>query len=294
MGARTRAQKRSRAPAAGWMAAWTRRAAALALLTLGSSVTLACDGGPDADTPAERELVVFAASSLREVFGALGQAFTRSHPGVRVTFNFAGSQELRTQLELGASADVFASADEQQMETLARAGQVETPVLFARNELVLIVSTEARGLVTELAQLPNAARVVIGAPEVPVGRYTLELLDRAEGSLGPGFRARVLERVVSRELNVRQVLHKVSLGEAQAGLVYRTDALTAGGRVHLVSLTPELRVQARYPIARVSRGAQPELGRAFVALVRSSEGQRVLSAAGFLAEAGPDLPTEAP
>jgi molybdate transport system substrate-binding protein len=230
----------------------------------------------------ETELVVFAASSLREAFTTLGQAFEQAHPEATISFNFAGSQELRTQLEHGASADVFASADEEHTNELERARLVGKPIVFARNEPVIVVAREQAGTVLGLADLPKAERIVVGVPEVPIGRYTLQILDRAATSLGPDFRARVEAKVVSRELNVRQVLAKVALGEAQAGIVYRTDASAAAEKLSVVALPPELNVVARYPIAAVSAAPHPELAQAWIAFVVSPDGQRSLVRTGFL------------
>jgi molybdate transport system substrate-binding protein len=227
------------------------------------------------------ELVVFAASSLRDPFSALGAELERAYAGARVSFSFAGSQELRTQLEHGAPADVFASADLRHMDELVRAGRVAVPVVFTRNEPVLIVSTEAAGRVRSLVDLPRAERIVLGASEVPIGRYTLQILDRAGAALGADFRARVEAKVVSRELNVKQVLTKVRLGEADAGLVYRTDALTSP-ELTVLTLPNDVAVIAEYPIAVVASTAHPALARAFVARVLSDAGQRTLQRAGFL------------
>jgi molybdate transport system substrate-binding protein len=124
----------------------------------------------------------------------------------------------------------------------------------------------------------------VGAPEVPIGRYTHELLEQAAaGALGADFRKQVEGHIVSRELNVRQVLAKVTLGEAQAGVVYRTDAKAAAGKVGVVSIPPEVNVIAEYPIAAIAGGPHPQLARAWVAYVMSAEGQRLLRDAGFLA-----------
>jgi molybdate transport system substrate-binding protein len=239
------------------------------------------DARPPAPPALAGELVVFAAASLRDPFSALGVELERAYPGARVAFSFAGSQELRTQLEHGAPADVFASADLRHMEELVRAGRASAPVVFARNEPVLIVSKEASGRVRSLADLPRAARIVIGAAEVPIGRYTQQILDRASASLGEGFRARVEAKVVSRELNVKQVLTKVRLGEAEAGLVYRTDALTAP-ELTVVTVPTDVAVIAEHPIAIVAAAPHPALARAFVELVLSALGQRTLQQAGFL------------
>lgn len=124
-------------------------------------------------------------------------------------------------------------------------------------------------------------RLVIGTPEVPIGTYTLQILQKAKSELGPDFPARVQARVVSRELNVRQVLTKVMLGEADAGIVYRTDARSAGDKVRTVEIPVELNVLAEYPIATVTRAPHPELARAWVALVTGPAGQTALKDASF-------------
>jgi molybdate transport system substrate-binding protein len=234
----------------------------------------------------EDRLVVFAASSLREAFTAIGQDFERAHPGVQISFNFAGTQELRTQLEQGAAVDVFASADQRHMGELVQAGQVVAPQVFARNEPVIVVAKESAEKIKTLADLPAAARIVVGTPEVPIGRYTLQILDRAGVTLGADFRARVEAKVVSRELNVRQVLAKVTLGEADAGFVYRTDARSAKEPPAIVTIPADVNVLAEYPIAVVAGAAHPTLAKAWLDQVLSEGGQRVLAGAGFLPPAG--------
>ncbi len=265
------------------------RNALLRVMTLAPLLLLAVMGckRPEPDAPVKEDrLVIFAAASLRDAFTAMGEEFKRTHPGVELTFNFGGTQELRTQLEHGAAVDVFASADQRHMDELVRASRVQGPAVFARNELVLIVSRESAATLRGLGDLPSAERIVIGVPEVPIGRYTLQLLERASAAFGPDFRSRVEAKVVSRELNVRQVLAKVSLGEAQAGFVYRTDALPARERVGIVTLPPELNVIAEYPIGIVKGAAHPVLARAWIDFVMSAEGQRLLGRAGFLAPSG--------
>jgi molybdate transport system substrate-binding protein len=248
-----------------------------------SFVPFACGPAEPRGPTSERELVVFAAASLRDVFTTLQGHFTRAHPGVELTFNFAGTQELRTQLEQGARADVFASADHLHMAELVAASLATSPVIFARNEPVMVVAKEAATTIRGLADLPTAPRIVIGTPEVPIGRYTLSLLDRASLSWGADFRAQVEARVASRELNVRQVLNKVRLGEAQAGVVYKSDAEAARGQVEVVTIPPDINVVAEYPIAVLAGAAHPKLARAWLSLVLSADGQRVLGDAGFLA-----------
>jgi molybdate transport system substrate-binding protein len=252
---------------------------------------LACKGseappsGAAADVARETELVVFAATSLRDPFTRLGESWKSAHPGVALTFNFAGTQELRTQLQQGAAADVFASADQRHMDELVKAGHASTPVLFARNEPVILVAKEAAESLRALGDLRRAKRLVIGAAAVPIGRYTLQVLDNAAGSFGAAFRTEVESKVVSRELNVRQVLNKVKLGEADAGFVYRTDALSAP-ELTVISIPPELNVIAEYPIAAVTSAKHVKLAQAFVELVLSQEGRSALEHAGFLAPDG--------
>lgn len=241
-------------------------------------------GGSKAGEPTK--LVVFAASSLQDAFGKISEDFAREHPGVHVAFNFAGTQELRTQVEHGAKADVFASADQRHMEALVAGGKVAHPVVFARNEPVIVVAEDRVEKIRGLADLASANRLVFGVPDVPIGRYTTQILDRASTKLGPDFRSRVESKVVSREMNVRQVLVKVTLGEAEAAIVYRTDARAAGGRLSVVPIPLDINVIAEYPIGVVTDAPHPELARAWVDHVLSAKGQARLRDAGFIAPGG--------
>ena len=227
------------------------------------------------------QLTVFAASSLRDAFQDLGRNLEQQHPGTSVSFNFAGSQELRTQVEHGARADVLASADPRTLRALAGAGLSLEPQVFARNEPVIVVPVGNPAGIDALADLPRARRLVVGAPEVPIGEYTVRILEAASRRYGPAFGAAVESRVASRELNVRQVLAKVALGEADAAIVYRTDAMASRGAVEVISIPPELNVVAEYPIAVLRGAPQAGLARAFVELVLSSAGRAVLARHGF-------------
>jgi molybdate transport system substrate-binding protein len=251
----------------------------LMLFVLDTGAALA--SAPDATGTSGTTLTVFAAASLRDVFGTLGATFEREHPGSKVQFNFAGSQELRTQIEHGAPADVFASADTKHMDLAHKAGLVDAPAVFASNAPVIVVPAGNPAKVQSLGDLATVKRLVIGAPEVPIGAYTLQILDKARSRHGADFPVRVQARVVSRELNVRQVLTKVTLGEADAGIVYRTDARSAGDKVRIVEIPTDLNVVAEYPIATVARGPQRELARAWMTLVTGPVGQTALQDAGF-------------
>jgi molybdate transport system substrate-binding protein len=257
------------------------RALLSALMVFVLDAVPAIAAAPDPEPGGGKTLTIFAAASLRDVFGALGTTFEREHPGVKTQFNFAGSQELRTQIEQGAPADVFASADDRHMDAAHRAGLVDAPKPFATNAPVIVVPADNPGKVKSLADLATVKRLVIGAPQVPIGAYTLRILDKAKAQYGADFPARVQAHVVSRDLNVRQVLTKVTLGEADAGIVYRTDARSAGDKVKVIEIPAELNVLAEYPIATVTKAPHPDLAQAWVTLVTGPAGHAALKDAGF-------------
>lgn len=225
-------------------------------------------------------LTVFAAASLREVFEELA-ALYEARSGQPVRLSFAGSQELRTQIEQGARPALFASADGRQMEQLRSQGLIEPPHVFASNGLALAVSEKLQAPLHDLADLPMATRIVLGVPEVPIGAYSEQLLDRAEQRYGPGFRQAVASKVVSRELNVRQLLAKVALGEADAGLVYQSDLKPPPPGVRAVAIEPALQVKASYYLASVKGGASPQELATWMAVLRSPEGQSALAQRGL-------------
>jgi molybdate transport system substrate-binding protein len=246
---------------------------------LGSeALSRAADRGPSKT----QELVIFEAASLKDVFARLAQRFEKEHPGSKVVTNAAGSQELRTQIEHGAAADLFASADRKHMDALAAQGLVVSPSVFTCNEPVVVVRPALAATIKTLADLPRAERIVIGTPEVPIGSYTLQILQKATAKYGADFGARVQAKVASRELNVRQVLAKVVLGEADAGVVYRSDAMAAAGKVQVLAIPPELNVMAEYPIAVLKSAPNPALARQWLDLVKSAAGVAALREAGFL------------
>jgi molybdate transport system substrate-binding protein len=255
-----------------------RRLALFVLASLASGTVWAAGGGTDVT---QRAVLIFAAASMREACTELERPFEAANPGVRLRFNFAGSQELRTQLEQGAPADVFISADLKQMEGAAKAGLVGPQQLLVTNKPVLIVPKANPAGLKRFMDLPNVKRLVIGTPEVPIGHYTLLLLDKATANLGNDFRARVEARVVSRELNVKQVLAKVVLGEADAGIVYASDASGAEGQVLVVPIPVEFNVVAQYPMAVVKRAPHPEVASAYVRYLASPEAQAVFARYGF-------------
>ena len=232
---------------------------------------------------------MFAAASLTEAFQAAGRVFEARHPGVKVTFNFAGSQQLRAQLAQGAQADVFASANLQEMDAARQQGLVgDDSAVFATNRLVVIVPRDNPGNIQTLQDLARPGlKVVVAEASVPAGQYTLQMLgnmsaDR-QGPFGPDFEAKVLKNVVSKENNVRQVVAKVQLGEADAGVVYLTDVTPAAAPALKSIAIPDAYNQvAHYAIAVLQATPRRALARQFVDFVLAADGgQQILQQSGF-------------
>jgi molybdate transport system substrate-binding protein len=256
--------------------------------------------GAAAETPAPAEeeaatsaaptgdLTVFAAASLTDAFNEIAQGFGAAYPGSNISYNFAGSQQLAQQLGQGAPADVFASANNAQMGVAIEAGRVisGTQQPFVRNRLVVIVPGDNPGGVTTLQDLAKPdLKIVLAAPEVPVGGYSLQFLEKASASpdYTESFSESVIANVVSYEENVRAVLSKVQLGEADAGIVYTSDVTPdAAAEVTGIEIPDELNVIASYPIAPIADTANPELAQAFIDYVSGPEGQTVLAKYGFI------------
>lgn len=259
-----------------------RMKAAASLLFALALLLGACAKAPAA-TPS-RALVVFAAASLAEAFDQIGPAFEAANPGVTLKFNFSGSQTLRAQIEQGAQADVFASANAREMETLAAGGFIaeDGAHIFLTNQMVVIMPAGNPNGLARLADLgAPGMKIVLASPDVPAGDYSLQLLDRLEVVLGAGYKAGVLANVVSYENDVKQVVAKVRLGEADAGIVYRSDAVAAPG-LETLTIPPETNIIARYQLAALAQSKNPDLARAFVNYLFSPAGQAALSQAGFL------------
>jgi len=240
---------------------------------------------PSAQAPGEPStLTVFAAASLTDVFERIGETFEEAHPETEVVFNFAASSALRTQMEEGAAADVAAFASEKDMQALAESGLVDGDAVrvFAGNDLVVVVHPDSAAVAGTLADLAHpGVKVVIAAEGVPAGDYARQVLENLSSTLGASFGSEVLANVVSEEDNVRQVLAKVQLGEADAGWVYRSDAWSAP-ELRVLEIPEEANVRARYPIAILSGAPQPDAAIQFVELVLSADGQRVIEKGGFL------------
>jgi molybdate transport system substrate-binding protein len=242
---------------------------------------------PTQSPQATKTLTVFAAASLTESFTEIGKQFEAANPGVKVMFNFAGSQQLRAQLEQGAKADVFASANTKEMtaaidNTLVVSGTLRT---FVTNRLAVILPTSNPGKITSLADLARPGlKLDLADPSVPAGQYALDMLTKMgqDAFFGATFKDKVVANVVSREDNVKSVIAKVRLGEADAGIVYTTD-ITPDAAKDLTTLdVPDrFNVIAAYPIAPLKDAPEPKLASQFVEWVLSPKGQTVLTQYGF-------------
>lgn len=224
-------------------------------------------------SPQHQEITVFAAASLQPTFSELGSQFEKDYPGTKVTFNFAGSADLVTQLKHGAPADVFASADTANMTAAVDAGLTAgEPVNFASNTLTIVTPPGNALNITTFADLADpGTQVVVCAPQVPCGAAT-EKLEQATG---------VRLTPVSEESAVIDVLGKITSGQADAGLVYITDASRAGSRVESIPVPESSSAVNTYPIAVLAESANPSSAHKFVELVTDPRGQTALTAAGF-------------
>lgn len=237
-----------------------------------TALVSACSGSPS-PAAATGAITVFAASSLKSVFARIAEQFEKSHPGTRVSFNFAGSSDLVTQLTQGAPADVFASADEKNMGKALDAGLVTgDPAKFATNTLTIVTRPGNPKGIASLQDLTRPATlVVVCAPQVPCGSATEKAEKAADVMLTP----------VSEESAVADVLGKVVSGQADAGLVYVTDARSAGDKVAAVSFPEAGQAVNTYPIAVLNQSRNPDVARMFVDLVTGPEGRQELTEAGF-------------
>ncbi len=231
------------------------------------------------------DLTVFAAASLTDAFGEIKSDLEAEHPGLTITYNFGGSQALVTQLGEGAESDVFASANIAQMTVAQEKDLISgEPVNFVRNELVIVTPADNPAGIDSPDDLGTSGlRLVLAQAEVPVGRYSREAvcgMGQDTAMFGDDFVNRVATNVVSEEEDVREVLAKVELGEADAGIVYVSDAFVSGDQVTRVEIPADFNIVATYPIATVT-GGDAALGDAFISYALSDEGQATLSDFGF-------------
>jgi molybdate transport system substrate-binding protein len=228
-------------------------------------------------------LTVLAASSLTDAFGELATTFQEQNPGTKVTTNFGGSSELLTQIEQGAPADVFASADEAKMGTAVQDDLVNEPQTFARNRPVIIVLKDNPAGIHGLQDLTKSGtKLVLAQDEVPIAEYAKKILANANSEYGGDFEQQVMNNIVSREANVRTSANRVSLGEADATFIYITD-VTADieDQVEVIEIPEDLNIIATYPIASLKEASNPELAQKWIDLILSDEGQSLLQDYGF-------------
>lgn len=245
-----------------------------------ASIALAACGEDDDRAPTgasavEGTVTVFAAASLTAAFTEIGDAFMTEYPEAEVVFNFAASSELVTQIGEGAPADVFASADQNNMTKLTDAdGNASEPEVFARNLLQIIVGPGNPTGITGVADLANEDLIVVTcAPEVPCGKYAAEIFANAGVTVTPK----------SLEENVKAVVSKVTLGEADAGIVYRTDVIAAGADAVGVEIPEDVNVVAEYPVVVTKDAPNADGAQAFIDVVLSEQGRTILDSYGFLA-----------
>ena len=221
------------------------------------------------------DVTVFAAASLTAAYTEIGDAFMAEHPDANVTFDFGASSDLVNQIDEGAPADVFASADQANMTKLIDAGaNAGEPVVFATNVLQIIVEPENPKGITGVADLSRSDIVYVTcAPEVPIGKYSAQVLAAAGVTVTPA----------SLEENVKGIVTKVTLGEADAGIVYKTDVIAAGDKAQGIDIPDAINVTASYPVVVTKPARNADAAQAFVDFVVGEQGQKILRSDGFKA-----------
>jgi len=255
-------------------------AAVVALIAgCGSSVA----GSGSSASPGPTRLTVFAAASLNKAFPQVATAFQKANPNVSFTFNFAGTDTLTTQIEQGAPADVFAGASTKYGDELSGKGLIDTPQVFATNRLVLVVPAGNPAHITSLGDLTRpGVKLVVGDASVPIGTYTRQVLGNLDSVYGSSYSTKVLKNVVSEALDVTSILTSVSLGEADAGFVYVTDAKSSGGKVKSIDLPAAAQAVASYPIAVVKASNTAAAAQQFTSFVMGPQAQAILRSYGFM------------
>jgi len=234
------------------------------------------------------KLTVFAGAGLSGAFNETAAAFSANHTGVNVTFNYAGSDTLATQLTRGAYADIFASADMNHMNVVKNAGLMNNSsiIVFAESNLAIVVPTANRANITNLSDLAKpGTKLVIGEDALPVGEYAQQMLNRTadNSAYGPSFRTAVLANVVSKETMVNNIVAKVALGEADAGIVHNSEVPAAYQRmVKIIPIPGTVNVLARFPIGVLSGSHNSQLAQSFINYVTSPAGQAILQKYGFV------------
>ena len=250
----------------------------LLLLALAVLMTAGCGSGSGSSgggsSPASGgKLVVFAASSLIDAFPRIATSYRQQHPGWKVDFEFLGSDQLAAQIEQGDVADVFAAASTKYAEQLQGENLLGKTTSFATNALVLATPADNPAGITSVSDIGNA-KLVVGDPSVPIGAYTLTVLDNL------GVKPSSLN-IVSQEAKVTDIVTKLELGEADAGFIYTSDAMTAGDKLKTFQLPDSAQATAIYPIGIVTGSKNPKAAQQWIDLVMNPQGQQVLEGDGF-------------
>jgi len=233
-----------------------------------------------------KELTVFTAASLTGAFGEIGQMY-KNQTNIEVAFNFDGSQALRTQIENGAYADVFVSANKKQMNAVKNSGLMNNSsiTIFTKNKLSLIVPKGNPAKISNLSDLAKPGlKIVIGTKDVPVGDYALQIISKLgnDSAYGPDFKTKVLANVISQETNVNYVVTKVALGEADVGFAYVSDVTEElASKVDKIDIPDEYNIIAEYPLGILLESKYPAESQEFMNLVMSDEGKAAMEKYGF-------------
>lgn len=242
-------------------------------------------GAESGSGPKEAEtLTVLAASSLTDAFGELAETFEKENPGVKVKTSYESSSTLLAQIQQGAPADVFASADTAKMQTAVKDGLVSgEPRIFVKNREVVMTPKDNPAGIERFRDIAKpGVKLVLAEDEVPAAEYAKEILDKADEEYGGGFEKAVMSNIVSREADVRASVNRVALGEADATFGYASDYTPdVRDKVQKVEIPANLNIVAMYPIAALKDSKEPELAQKWLDLVTSEKGQRVLEKWGF-------------
>ena len=239
---------------------------------------------PSTSVPILYTLNIFADSSLADLFTDLGGVFEASNPGVAVSFNFDSSQVLQKQIQEGASADLFASADALDMNALITSGLVDEAAaqIILSNDLVVILPLNNPAGIESLEDLAKpGVRLIVGSEESPIGRNSLLLLDRMDDAFGAGFKDQALKNVTANEDNVKLLVSQIELGEGDAGIVYSSDAFVSS-QLSIIDVPLDLNVAVDYSLAPLTKSANADLALKFIELILSGQGQEIIQRWGFL------------
>ncbi|MDE4542132.1 molybdate ABC transporter substrate-binding protein [Thermoanaerobacterium sp. R66] len=234
----------------------------------------------NANESGNKSLTVFVAASLKDSMNTVAKQFERLNPGVKIILNSAGSQTLKTQIEQGAYADIFISADERNMTPLYSEKLVEKPKTLLYNELTVIAYKDSS--VNNFMDIKNSGvKLALADESVPAGKYALDMLSKIDADY-KGFKEATLKNVVTKEVTVTDVAQKVAMGEADAGIVYITDAKPFLDKIKIINIPDKYNVIATYPAAVVESSKNKSLSSKFLDFLLNGDGKRILKDYGFI------------